>query len=210
MPKRIWKEEKSRGNGPVIDKELIRHLRTKLMVSNPELKVVAITSSEPGEGKTTIALRLTDALQAVGRKAILVDGSLRKVSIANKTLAASALGLSTYLRGSHSVNDLLGGKTPGGADIILNTEPAENSTELLEGSRFDQLIGKLRNEYDYVILDTPAISGCTDAVVISKSADAVVQIVEAGRVSGDKVRKDISFLEETKTPVIGIVLNKTD
>lgn len=200
-------DRKSRTVEGAINKDLIRQLRTKIMVASPDSKVIAITSSNEGEGKTTIAFNLADSLNAAGKKSIYIDGSLRKDSVAEKLGTFAASGLSSYLSESLQSKDLII-RQVSGVDYILNTVPTEISTELLESDVFSQLINKLRSEYDFIILDTPDMASCSDAVVISKLADAIIHVVEAGRTSGEKVNKDIRYLEETNTPVIGVALNK--
>lgn len=202
-------DEKSNTVEVIISKDIIRQLRTKVMVSFPNSKIISITSSNSAEGKTTVALNLADSLAAAGRKAIYMDGSLRRETAMEKLGMYAASGLSAYLSGSLQAKELISRQATG-ADYILNTIANENSTELLESDMFKQLLYKLRSEYDYVIIDTPDMSSCSDAVVISKLADAIIHVVEAGKTSGEKVNKDISFLEETNTPVIGIALNKTE
>ncbi len=208
--RKIRRDGKSIASEAAIDKDLIRHLRTKIMVNDLDPKVISITSSEDGEGKTTIGLNLADAIAAAGKRSVFIDCSLRKESIVGKLGISSVSGLTSYLSGSLQSKDLIIRQPSGGADLILNTQSSERSTELLEGDLFRQLIGKLRSEYDFVILDTPSMSSCSDAVVISKLADAVVHVIEADRVTYEIISKDISFLEETKIPVIGIVLNKIE
>jgi len=208
--RKIRRDGESRTTEAMIDKDIIRHLRTKIMLNDLEPKVISITSSEAGEGKTTIALNLADAIAAAGKRSVFIDCSLRKESVADKLDISSSSGLTSYLNGSLQSEDLIIRQPSDGADLIINTQPSESSTELLEGDVFKQLIAKLRSKYDFVIIDTPSMSSCSDAVVVSKLADAVVHIVEADRVSGEIVSKDINFLEETKTPVIGIVLNKLE
>lgn len=202
-------DRKSRTVEGAINKDLIRQLRTKIMVASPNSKVISITSSNEGEGKTTIALNLADSLEAAGKKSIYIDGSLRKDSVAEKLGTFASSGLSAYLSGSLQSRDLII-RQSSGVDYILNTVPTESSTELLESDVFSQLINNLRSEYDFIILDTPDMSSCSDAVVISKLADSIIHVVEAGRTSGEKVNKDICYLEETKTPVIGVALNKIE
>lgn len=192
-----------------ISKDIIRQLRTKVIVASPNSKVISITSSNEGEGKTTIALNLSDSMAAAGKKTIYIDGSLRKVTALEKLGIFAASGLSEYLSGSLQSKELITRQVTG-VDYILNTIASENSTDLLESELFKQLISKLRSEYDYVIIDTPDLSSCSDAVVISKLADAIIHVVEARKTSGEKVNRDICLLEETKTSVIGIALNKTE
>jgi len=208
--RKIRRDGKSRAVEAAIDKDLIRQLRTKIMVNELDPKVISITSSEDGEGKTTIGLNLADAIAAAGKRSLFIDCSLRKENMTGKLGITGIAGISSYLIGALQLKDLIIRQSVGGADLILNVNPSESSTEILEGDVFRQLIEKLRSEYDFVILDTPSMSSCSDAVVVSKLADAIVHVVESDRVSGETVRKDISFLEETKTPVIGIVLNKME
>jgi capsular exopolysaccharide synthesis family protein len=208
--RKIRRDGKSRAVEAAIDKDLIRQLRTKIMVNELDPKVISITSSEDGEGKTTIGLNLADAIAAAGKRSLFIDCSLRKENMTGKLGITGIAGISSYLIGALQLKDLIIRQSVGGADLILNVNPSESSSEILEGDVFRQLIEKLRSEYDFVILDTPSMSSCSDAVVVSKLADAIVHVVESDRVSGETVRKDISFLEETKTPVIGIVLNKME
>ncbi|NTW72266.1 MAG: CpsD/CapB family tyrosine-protein kinase [Eubacteriaceae bacterium] len=203
-----WKDlEKFGGESSIAEKERYKVLRTKLLIGHSEKKVFAVTSSLAGEGKTTIALNLARAFKAAGKEVLIMDASLRKHDF-KELFIKPAPGLGEFLQDGLPIEDLIVKGELGNPDLLVNYQGTDNSTELLENNKFFELVEKLKESYQIIIIDTPALADCVDSVVIAKASDGVIMVVEENRVRGEQAFADIAFLEETKTPVLGIVLNK--
>lgn len=167
------------GNRNLIN-EAFRVLRTNIsFITADSLPCVAMmTSFNPGSGKTFITVNNGIALALKGRKVLLVDGDLRRGSL-SRIVHSPKKGLAEYLNGSQRDIDQLIVKdtvTPGLAILPTGTFPP-NPTELLESSRFANLIEYLRTEYDYVFIDCPPVQMMADAQIIDKVCDRTFFII---------------------------------
>lgn len=191
--------------------EQFRSLRTNLLYLHDKKKsgrVTLVTSSIAGEGKSFVASNLGVALAASGRKTIILELDLRKPKIAANFNIRKGLGLSDFLDGRASLDQIVNVSAlhPNLSIIGTGTLP-ENPSELLEQIEIDELIAVLRTEYDDIILDTPPIFLVTDAMIISRVADASLYVVR----QNFSYRKHLGFIKkifrEHKLPRMQIVFN---
>jgi non-specific protein-tyrosine kinase len=200
-----------------IRSESFRTLRTNLQFINPDnsSKVIAITSANPGEGKTTTSLNLALALSLAGFKTIFVEADMRRPSLAKiAELPKSKSGLSDLLQ--LPVAELEENKLEGYLNNFQKTElkfiaagkPPTNPSELLNGDNFKGLLDKLSNLFDYIIIDTPPILVVTDAAIISTLADGVVILTHAGKTMESHFKGVVSALSQVNANIYGVVLNK--
>jgi capsular exopolysaccharide synthesis family protein len=168
--------------------EQFRILRTNIILSSPakSCQTILITSAASGEGKSFIALNLTESFAIAGKKVILLELDLRKPVIATY-LNLKEGGFSNYMFEDIAAETLIqcaGGKNS--FDVITAGFVPPNPAELLSTSRFQQLIGKLREKYQYVIIDAPPIGLVTDAKIISTLADLSLYVL----------RQNFTFLQQ--------------
>lgn len=191
--------------------EQFRSLRTNLLYLHDKKKsgrVTLVTSSIAGEGKSFVASNLGVALAASGRKTIILELDLRKPKIAMNFNIGKGLGLSDYLGGRATLGQITNASAlhPNLSIIGTGTLP-ENPSELLEQIEIDELIQLLRSEYDDIILDTPPIFLVTDAMIISRVADASLYVVR----QNFSYRKHLGFIKkifrEHKLPKMQVVFN---
>lgn len=191
--------------------EQFRSLRTNLLYLHDKKKsgrVTLITSSIAGEGKSFVASNLGVALAASGRKTVILELDLRKPKIATNFNVGTGPGLSDFLDGHASIDQITRSSAlhPNLSIIGTGTLP-ENPSELLEQIEIDELIEWLRSEYDDIILDTPPIFLVTDAMIISRVADASLYVVR----QNFSYRKHLGFVKkifkEHKLPRMQIVFN---
>jgi capsular exopolysaccharide synthesis family protein len=200
-----------RPNSP--ESEAIHTLRTMLFESQAEdpPKVVLITSSLPGEGKTTLANNLAIALAKHGRTC-LVDADLRMPAVGVSFNVFSKLGLEQYLQGSATLDQVMfpSCDVPN-LTIIPSTLPAEHINYLLTGGPIRSLMVRLRERFDFVVIDTPPILLYADGLAISTLADGVILVGRAGKTPRGAMTRSMELLGMMKSaPILSVVLNAVD
>lgn len=192
-------------------KEAVKTLRTNIQFTGKEIKAILFTSCYPNEGKTDIVFQLAVEMGKAGRKTVIVDADIRKSGFIKRYKTSSEVpGLSEYLSGQAEKKDIICSTGYDNADIILAGPIAPNPSELLEQGIFGDLIRGLREEYDYVLLDTPPVGSVIDAVIAARSCDGAVLVIESGLVSHKAALKTLKQLKKSGCSILGTVLNKTD
>lgn len=191
--------------------EAVRRVRTNLQFVNLAQRhsTILVSSSIPGEGKSTTALNLAVALADAGVRTILVDADLRRPSIATYLGLEGSVGLTTVLIGRATVSDVVQPWESGTLHILPAGEIPPNPSEILGSDAMKDLLDELSNTYDMVLLDTPPLLPVTDAAVLSKFASGTLVIVGTDRIQGPQLRNALQSLETVGGRVIGVVLNKT-
>ena len=193
--------------------EAIRTVRTGVVLSgldNPH-RVVLVTSSVPGEGKTTVAGNLAVALGQLER-VLLVDADLRRSSIGSKLgLAPDAPGLSNLVAGTADIDECLH-EVEGaeGLSVLPAGLAPPNPLELLSSARFARTIGELEQRFDRIVLDSAPAQAVSDALVLSRLCNAVVFVVKADATPRQLAELAIRRLQRVEAPLIGVVLNQFD
>jgi capsular exopolysaccharide synthesis family protein len=190
--------------------EAVRRLRTNLqfidLANRP--KSIVISSSIPGEGKSTIAINLAVSLADSGSRVILVDADLRRPSVAEYLGIEGGVGLTTVLIGRAEVEDVVQplGKTS--LDLLPAGQIPPNPSELLGSVAMADLLEQLSGSYDMVLLDSPPLLPVTDAVVLSNLAGGALVVVGADRIHRPQLQQSLESLETAGAHLFGIVMNK--
>jgi polysaccharide biosynthesis transport protein len=190
--------------------EAVRRLRTNLQfidIGNRS-KSIVISSSIPGEGKSTIAINLAVSLADAGARVILVDADLRRPSIAEYLSIEGAAGLTTVLIGRAEVEDVvqpLGGTS---LDLLPAGQIPPNPSELLGSTAMAELLERLSASYDMVLLDSPPVLPVTDAVVLSNLAGGALVVVGVDRIHRPQLQQSLESLETAGAHLFGVVMNK--
>ncbi|MFJ6078598.1 polysaccharide biosynthesis tyrosine autokinase [Pseudarthrobacter sp. NPDC092419] len=190
--------------------EAFRQLRTNLQFANVTgtANTVLITSSLPGEGKSTTATNLAIALAQAGRTVCLVDADLRRPMVDEYLGLERNAGLTTALVGAANVNDLL---QPWGDDelyVLASGQIPPNPSELLGSSEMQHLIERLGEAFDTVIIDAPPLLPVTDAAVLSQHVGGVVLVVGVQKIKRHDLEKSLSNLRLVEANLLGVVLNR--
>lgn len=191
--------------------EAYRGLRTSLEYSSVDkkLKSLVITSSNPGEGKSTVSSNLAFILSQGGKKVIVVDADLRKPTIHKKFRVDNREGLTEILIGKKNINEV-SKKIDENIYVITAGKKTPNPAEMVSSKAMEELIEILKKKYDYVIIDTPPVRTISDGVILAAKADGVVLVVRAGKTKSADIVKGYKELEKVKANIVGSVLNAVD
>lgn len=169
-------------------------------------KKIGITSSVPQEGKSTISINLAYSLADAGNKVLLMDGDMRRGSIAKKLGKRSAPGLSNYLVGDESsvvyTNVLIDG-----LDVIVRGDTPPNPSELLGSEKMEKTMDNLAEKYDYIIVDLPPVNSVADPLIISTYLDGVIVVLRHEHTRSELVRETIHRLKFARAHIFGFVYN---
>jgi succinoglycan biosynthesis transport protein ExoP len=192
--------------------EAIQDLRTALLFSKPgpPARVILVSSSSAGEGKTTIAINLAIAL-AQRAKTCLVESDLRQPVFANAFGLHTKTGLSEVLTGGASLDAALANVPQVPYLSVLPCGPAvANPANLVDSEAMKSLVADLRNRFDYVVVDSPPVIPFSDARVLSRFADVVVLVGRYGLTTHRAIARCAQMLDEVQAPPMGVVLNDVD
>lgn len=189
--------------------ESFRQLRTNLQFTNVDSrsKTVLVTSSLPGEGKSTTAANLAIALAQAGQNVCLIDADLRRPMINEYLGLDRSAGLTTALVGAANLDDLL---QPWGEDslyVLTSGQIPPNPSELLGSQEMKNVITQLESVFDAIVIDTSPLLPVTDAAVLSRHAGGVVLVVGAQRTRQQELNKSLDALQLVGADILGIVLN---
>lgn len=188
--------------------EEVKKLRTN--VTFLDASVIDITSVAGGEGKSMISFWLAKSLSEIGKKVVLINANIRKDDTVNTSNINNIKekGLSDYLVDSASMKDITCESNYDNLHFILSGRASKNPAELLSTFKFKELVNFCRNNYNYVIVDTPAAGEVTDAAIIAAYMDGNILVVEPGIADGYLARKVKVQLESSGSKLLGVVINK--
>lgn len=170
-------------------------------------KAIQVASSLSGEGKTTLVGNMAILLSQRNHKVIVVDLDLRKPKIHRTFQVPNDIGVSNYLHGSATLEEIVK-KDINGVDVIVSGEKTNSIASLLESEKLQGLINLLKEQYDYVLIDSPPIQVNADAVMISKIVDGVVFVISYNYAKKNVVRDAVNQLLRRKISIIGVTLTQ--
>jgi len=195
-------------------KEAFKRLRTNLLLKfsdDDSCHVVGITSAQPTEGKSTIALNLSYSLAELGKNVLLIDADMRRPSIHTKTGITNTPGLAELLIDSNavasSVHKYQSSKNDTNFDILPSGNIPSNPSELLNSKRMENLIKTLRTVYDFIVLDLPPVGAVIDAVTISSQTDGMIVVIRENNCPIGIFRDCVAQIQESSVPILGFVVN---
>lgn len=189
--------------------EQYRQLRTNLRYLQPDTghKVFVVTSSIPGEGKSTTTANLAVALAASGLRVGLIEADLRRPSLADVLDMTSGAGLTGVLTDQVSIDDALQDWGPDGLKVMLAGDIPPNPSELIESARGAELFQEIRQRFDVTIIDSPPLTAVSDAAALTRQLGGAVLVVGSRRVRVRELRRAVNRLSTVGVKVEGIVVN---
>jgi polysaccharide biosynthesis transport protein len=198
--------------------EPFRMLRANLRYFNVEKQVrsVLITSSQPGDGKSTVAWNLAVASASAGIPTLLIEADLRRPSFAQWTRSGVPLGLSGLLSHQGDLDDavqtLALGARPGSAhshtlDVILSGALPPNPDELIDSTRMREIVDEAQLNYHLVVVDTPPTSAVSDAIPLMNAVSGVIVVGRLGRTTRDSAAQLARQLQNLEARILGVVVN---
>ena len=190
--------------------ESTRSLRASLMFATSEgaPRILQVTSSGPGEGKTTTAVSTAITFAQTGSKVLLIDADLRDPSLHRSFSLPNSQGLTNYLAGDVEPAEIAKPTRVSGLFTITSGPLPPNPVELLSGHKMLELLRLASERFDYVILDGPPIIGLADALVIANLAGATILVVEAGATRTGALLASVKRLRAANAFIVGCVLAK--
>jgi capsular exopolysaccharide synthesis family protein len=189
--------------------EQYRTIRTNIQYSSidKEIKTIMVTSSGPGEGKSTTVANLAVVFAQLGKKVLLVDADLRKPTVHRTFGVNNLFGFTTVLTKQASLaNTVL--ETEEKDLFILTSGPVPpNPAELLSSKSMEQFIEEAQEQFDYVLFDTPPLLAVADPQILANKVDGSIYVVYSGRTEIEQAKKAKELLENAQSKLVGVVLN---
>lgn len=192
--------------------EAYRSLRTTLQFSTPEgmPKVLLVTSTSIGEGKSTTALSLAIHMTQAGKTVLLIDSDLRKSSLHQKLGIGNDSGLTNYLAGNSEPVDVTKATRIPRLFLMPSGVLPPNPAELISSGKMVALLNLAAERFDQVIIDGPPVLGLADAPLLGSLAEATILVAESGGTSRQSAMTSVKRMRSTRSRLIGGVLNKVD
>ena len=194
-----------------VESEAFRTLRTTLAFSGQDLQRIAITSSEPSDGKTTVLANLAVTYAQAGKRTLLIDCDLRRPGLTKLFQLRGVAGLSDILRGTEDIPTMLEERIQAtgvdGLDTLVCGPKPPNPVELLSGSRFVDVVAWAETHYDQVLIDCPPVMAASDAAVVGRLVDGIVLVVQPEKNHRRLVVRAAEHLLTMGVNLIGVVPN---
>ncbi len=189
--------------------EAYRTLRTNLQFSkiDKEVQTMLVTSSGPKEGKSTTSANLAIALAQSGKRVVLIDGDLRRPVVHSIFGIDKEDGITNYLMNDISYEKMIKESIMDNLYIIPSGILPPNPSELISSKNMEDLIARLKTDFDFVIFDTPPIIAVTDAAILSTKVDGTLLVVKSGQTNYDAVVRAKSLMDNVDARVLGALLN---
>ena len=200
--------------------EVYRQLRTNIEYSsfNKDIQVICVTSSNPAEGKSSVASNLATVAIAKYEKVLLIDCDLRKPVQHKIFKVSNKLGISNLMKEKSEIDLEIGGyfqkfkdnSTDGKLYVLTSGKSVPNPQEMLASDRFKELIEKFREMFDYIIIDCPPLNAVADAIPGSSIVDGTLFVVSAMDTDKSEAKNALTMLQRNGANVLGCVLTKVD
>ncbi|MDT2758659.1 CpsD/CapB family tyrosine-protein kinase [Enterococcus xiangfangensis] len=190
--------------------ERYRTIRTNIQFAsstNHQIKTLVITSSGPGEGKSTTAANLAVVFANSGQRVLLVDADMRKPTVHKTFLLSNSVGLSNVLGTELNFNEAVQPSAVPNLYVMTSGPKAQNPSELLGSIRTDKLMQELRENYDFIIFDMPPVVAVTDAQIVASKVDGTMLVVRENVTRKDSLQKARELLTMVNANVLGAVFN---
>lgn len=195
--------------------EAINSLKISLRLSDPDaqVKAIQVTSSVPGEGKSSLVLGLGMVMASEGKKVLVIDADLRRSTLDGTLgLPGKGVGLTDYvLAEGDAPDDFIVAHEESGIDYMRTGDAKyANATDIFSSKRMQRIVSMLKQRYDYVLFDTPPVMAVADARVIGQVADKTLFVVRWDKTPRKVARASLDLLQKANAKIAGVVLQQVD
>ncbi|MEB3421128.1 polysaccharide biosynthesis tyrosine autokinase [Salipiger marinus] len=193
--------------------EAFRNLRTSVLLSSLDHppQIIAVTSSVPGEGKTTNSLALAQNFAGLGKRVLLLEGDIRRQTLhAYVEGSHKSGGWLAALEGERPLEEVLHRDSGMGIDVLFGEKTPVNATDVFSSTKFQEFLQALRDRYDHIIIDTPPVLVVPDARVLGQYCDALLFTVAWDRTNAQQIRESIRQMSSVNLKITGMVLSQID
>ncbi|MBU1144333.1 MAG: CpsD/CapB family tyrosine-protein kinase [Firmicutes bacterium] len=194
-----------------MEAEAYRKLQLNISITSldKKMQVIQCTSATPEDGKTTTSINLAAVYAEKGKKVIILDFDLRRPKIHRAFHQVNDKGLFDYITNDMDYHELII-HDDSNIDLFLTGKHISYPHIILESQKVANLVNSLRNEYDYIIIDTPPVLSVTDAMIVSKIVDGVIYVVAYNKTKKEDAKEGLNQLRQNNVYVIGGVLANID
>jgi capsular exopolysaccharide synthesis family protein len=191
--------------------EAYKTLRTNIQFCGNNVRVICLTSCMPNEGKSNVSFNLAVSFAESGKRVIFIDADLRRSTIISRYRPDQAvLGLTHYLSGQNDLDTIIYETNVPNLDIIFTGPTPPNPSELLDNEYLKSLLLLMREEYDYVFVDTPPLGSVIDSAIVANNCDGLILVIESNAISYKLAQKVKKQLVQGNIRLLGAVLNKVN
>lgn len=191
--------------------EAFKTLRSNVLFCGTDIKIILVTSTNEGEGKSTVATAFAKSFADISKRSLLIDADMRKSSILRRNIKSqNILGLSELLSGQADISQIIYSTQDANFDVIFSGRFPPNPVELLSSPKFKEYVEKLSKFYDYIIIDTPPLGPVIDAAVISSFCDGALLVISPGKTHYYQAVSAKEQLLKSGCRILGAVINETD
>jgi capsular exopolysaccharide synthesis family protein len=190
--------------------EAFRTLRTNIQFSSldNEIKAIVVTSTQPGEGKSTVISNLAVTMAQSGKKVLLIDCDLRKPSVHKKLGLSNQDGLTSLLAKEKKMEEVVQPTNINNFYVLTSGPIPPNPAELLGSKRMKSFIVELQGYFDMILLDAPPVLAVTDAQILSTLCNGVMLVAEYGQAEKHAVVRAKEAIDKVGGKILGLVINK--
>lgn len=194
-----------------ITAESYRSLRTNIQYSSidKQVKTLVVTSSNAGEGKSTVAGNLAYTFFQNGKRVLIIDCDLRKPSLHRKFNVSNEEGLTDVLVGTSKLNNVMK-KIDDNLYLLTTGTLPPNPAEIIGSNTMENFLEQCKINFDYIILDTPPVQAVADAQILSTKVDGTIIVVRAGVTKKEDIHDTVNTLKKVNANIIGTVLHAVD
>lgn len=189
--------------------ETYKSVRTSILFSMPKSdkgRAIVVTSSIPGEGKTTTCINLAITFAQMGAKVVLIDCDLRKSRIHRYLGVNRKAGVTNHLCGLSTIDDIIKHTDSPNLDVITAGDIPPNPAELIASDGFAEMMDELKTRYDFVFIDTPPLNIVTDGIVAMKYCAGVVLVIRLGTTTYDMLDNSVADIKMSGTKILGSIV----
>lgn len=191
--------------------EAFKTLRSNVLFCGTDIKIILITSTNEGEGKSTVSAAFAKSFADISKRTLLIDADMRKSAILRRNIKSqNVLGLSELLSGQAEISQIIYNTQDPNFDVIFSGRFPPNPVELLSSPKFKEYIEIFSKLYDYIIIDSPPLGPVIDAAVISAFCDGAILIVSPGKTLYQQALSAKEQILKSGCRILGAVINETD